>query len=80
MSTEHADAIVKELHRRTLRLDELRAGTAGNSSTIAHVRGEVIGLRGALGLVLGGTVPSGSADVAGAAYYQQWLSRQEPAG
>lgn len=80
MRTEPADAITAELHRRTLRLDELRADPAGNDTVINHVRGEVIGLRGALGIVLGGAVPGGTADAAGAAYYQQWLNSQEPAG
>lgn len=80
MSTEQADAITTELHRRTLRLEELHADPAGNDTAINHVRGEVIGLRGALGIVLGGTVPDGTADAAGAAHYQQWLNNQEPAG
>lgn len=79
MITEQADAITTELHRRTLRLDELRANPAGNDTALNHVRGEVIGLRGALGLALGGAVPDGTADAAGVAYYQQWLNRQDPA-
>ena len=80
MSTAQADAIATELHRRTLRLGELHADPAENDTVINHVRGEVIGLRGALGIVLGGAVPGGTADEAGAAFYQQWLTSQEPAG
>ncbi|WP_097964967.1 hypothetical protein [Streptomyces sp. or20] len=80
MTTPQADAIAAELHRRTLRLDELSTEPAGNRERINHVRGEVIGLRGALGIALGGSVPGGSADPAGAAYYQEWLNRQEPDG
>jgi len=80
VSTEQADAITMELHRRTLRLDTLCADPAGNDTATNHVRGEVIGLRGALGIVLGGSVPDGTADAAGAAYYQQWLDNQDTAG
>lgn len=80
MNSPHADAIAKELQRRATRLEELHASPATNSSRINHVRGEVIGLRGALGIVLGGTVPGGTADQLATAYYRQWLTRQDPAG
>ncbi|WP_093803878.1 hypothetical protein [Streptomyces sp. Wb2n-11] len=90
MSAEHADAIAKELHRRTTRLYELVATEAftaasrevseSSTSVAEHVRGEVIGLRGALGILLGGTVPGGTADQLALAYYEQWLNRQEPDG
>lgn len=79
MTSTHADAIAEELRRRATRLEELRADPIGNSSRINHVRGEVIGLRGALGIVLGGAVPGGTADKLGHAYYQEWLASQNPA-
>ncbi|MGW5989562.1 hypothetical protein ACWFRT_13685 [Streptomyces anulatus] len=80
MTTPQAEAIATELHRRILRLDELNTDPAENSERINHVRGEVIGLQGALGIALGGSVPGGTADPAGAASYQEWLNRQEPDG
>ncbi|MFF8610778.1 hypothetical protein ACF06X_33270 [Streptomyces sp. NPDC015346] len=90
MSTEHADAIAEELHRRTTRLYELAAAEAftaasrGNSEptnpVVEHVRGETIGLRGALGILLGGTVEGGTADQLALAYYEQWLIREATSG
>ncbi|MFF4338098.1 hypothetical protein [[Kitasatospora] papulosa] len=90
MSTEQADAIAKELHRRTTRLYDLVATNAfaavgrddsGPSTSVAeHVRGEVIGLRGALGILLGGSVPGGTADQFALAYYEQWLIREAASG
>ncbi|MGW4270860.1 hypothetical protein ACWEGQ_00480 [Streptomyces seoulensis] len=72
----YADKLATELHRRACRLHELRADLVANSDRINHVRGEVIGLRGALGIVLGGTVPGGTADRLAFTYYEQWLTRQ----
>ena len=80
MSSPHADAIAAELQRRATHLDELRADPAASMSRIDHVRGEIIGLQGALGIILGGTVPGGTADKAAFTYYQQWLDRQDQAG
>jgi len=90
MNSEQTDAIAAELHRRTTRLYELVAGKAFNASTpeasepsalrVEHVRGEVIGLRGALGILLGGTVPGGTADQLALSYYEQWLTRAGQAG
>lgn len=78
MSSTDADNLAHELHRRAARLTELRANPDSSTTTIAHVYGEVIGLRGALGIILGGTVQGGTADEHGADYYQQWLKRQPP--
>lgn len=69
------DAIAAELHRRTTRYD------SGDLPEYArdNVHGELIGLRGALGIALGETVAGGNADAAGRAYYAQWVAWQEPA-
>lgn len=72
-----ADAVVGELHRRAARLWELEADPDSLQSTLDEVRGEVIGLRGALGIVLGGTVPGSTADKLGRDYYTAWLARVE---
>lgn len=66
------DRLAAEYHRRRTRYDsgEIR-GYARH-----QVAGELIGLLGALGITLGGTVPAGDADIAGRAYYEQWLTRQ----
>lgn len=73
------DAVASELHRRAVRLEELRPfkQAACLGCPVVQVDGEVIGLRGALGIVLGGTVPGGTADERGQAYYQAWQARQE---
>lgn len=68
-----AYALAEELHRRTLRLTELAEAPDAPEATISEVRGEVIGLRGAIGIVLGGSVPGGTADRLGHDYYQDWL-------
>ena len=68
-----ADAIAEEIHRRAARMEELQDGP---ERVLVEVRGELIGLRGALGIALGYCVPGGSADEAGNAYYQQWLARR----
>ncbi|MFW3477327.1 hypothetical protein [Streptomyces microflavus] len=90
MSTEHADAIAKELHRRTTRLYELaateafaaasREGSGLPNPVVEHVRGETIGLRGALGILLGGNVAGGTADQLALTYYEQWLIREAAGG
>jgi len=85
MSSDQTDAIAQELHRRTTRLYELCATRAfatdreapeASTANIEHVRGEVIGLRGALGIALDGSVSGGDADQRALAYYQQWLTRE----
>jgi hypothetical protein len=73
-----ADALAAELHRRAVRLEELRPFRAPTclGCPAVQVDGEVIGLMGALGIVLGGQVPGGTADELGKAYYQSWIDRQ----
>jgi hypothetical protein len=72
-----SDAIAEEIHRRSARLAELRE--EGPERTLIEVRGEIIGLRGALGIALGHRVPGGAADAAGINYYEEWLARQHSA-
>ena len=75
--TTAADAVAAELHRRATRLEDFRKVKPSSCTfcPAVQVDGEVVGLRGALGIVLGGTVPGGNADQLGADYYQAWLSR-----
>lgn len=68
-----ADALAAEMHRRVKRMKELKRGNPARD----HVYGEVLGLRGAIGIALGAQVPGGSADVAGIDYYEAWVARQE---
>lgn len=70
-----ADDVAAELHRRIARLAGLRANPSVPQSTLRQVDGEVIGLRGALGIVLGGSVQGGSADELALTYYRVWLER-----
>jgi hypothetical protein len=72
-----ADAVAAELHRRTARVAVLKADPNSRQATVSEVRGEVLGLRGALGIVLGGSVPGGTADPLGNDYYQAWLTRTQ---
>jgi hypothetical protein len=73
-----ADALAAEWHRRHQRLEELTVskGPEAQVAIVEHVRGELIGLRGALGLLLGGKVQDGTADLLGWAYYREWCGRQ----
>ena len=77
-----ADALAAELHRRSVRLEELRPHKqpACLGCPAVQVHGEVIGLLGALGIALGGTVPGGTADEMGKAYYDAWRARQAKEG
>lgn len=74
-----ADALAAEWHRRNQRLEELTRsdGPEAQVAIVEHVRGELVGLRGALGILLGGQVEGGTADLLGWAYYQEWRERQE---
>ncbi|MFJ4473286.1 hypothetical protein ACIP2X_38130 [Streptomyces sp. NPDC089424] len=74
-----ADALAAEWHRRHERLEELSQskGPEAQAAIVQHLRGELIGLRGALGVLLGGQVEGGTADLLGWAYYQEWRRRQE---
>lgn len=77
--TPTADAIAAELHRRWERLEELNNDPERTEATERRrmqVHGELMGLRGALGIVLGGTVPGGSADHLGMAYHLAWTKRE----
>jgi hypothetical protein len=73
-----ADALAQEWHRRNQRLEELTSSKSPEAqvAVVEHVRGELIGLRGALGMLLGGQVQDGTADLLGWSYYQEWLARQ----
>lgn len=71
------DRVAAELHRRALRLEQLKADPGIAQSMLDEVRGELIGLRGALGIMLGGTVAGGQADAMALNFYEAWLSRQE---
>lgn len=72
-----ADALAAEMHRRARRLEQLRADPDAQESVRQHVYGEVLGLRGAIGIVLGHQVAGGDADVKGIHYYEAWCARQE---
>jgi hypothetical protein len=74
-----ADALAAEWHRRNRRLEELTKskGPEAQVAIVEHVRGELVGLRGALGVLLGGQVKGGTADLLGWAYCQEWRRRQE---
>lgn len=78
MISRQADAIAEELQRRLIRLNSLLPGLPADANLITHLRGELIGLRGALGIVLGGTVQHGEADRLGYDYHQKWQARQDP--
>lgn len=67
------DNIAEEIHRRAAHLEELRDAP---DHVRSEVRGELIGLRGALGIALGHRVAGGDADAAGINYYELWLARQ----
>jgi len=69
-----ADTLAAEWHRRNQRLEELTKsrGPEAQVAVVEHVRGELIGLRGALGVLLGGRVEDGTADLLGWSYYQEW--------
>jgi hypothetical protein len=79
-ATETADAIAAELHRRWERLNELQQDLDQSDAADRkrmQLHGEVMGLRGALGIVLGGTVPGGDADQRGMEYHLAWMKRQD---
>lgn len=79
--TATADRIAAELHRRTGHLQDRQDSGTLTEHIRTQVSGELIGLRGALGMALGHTVQQG-ADKAAKDYYQQWAYRQSngPAG
>ena len=77
-SQSSADALATEWHHRNQRLEELTKsnGPEAQVAIVEHLRGELIGLRGALGMLLGGQVQDGTADLLGWAYCQEWRGRQ----
>jgi hypothetical protein len=74
-----ADALAAEWHRRNQRLEELTSskGPEAQVAVVEHVRGELVGLRGALGMLLGARVQDGTADYLGWCYCQEWRRRQD---
>lgn len=72
-----ADILAAEWHRRYQRLEDLSRDPDTPATVLEHVRGELAGLRGALGVLLGGDVQGGTADLLGWSYYQEWRRRQE---
>lgn len=75
-----ANKVAVEIYRRMARLNDLQADPTARQSVVENVRGEILGLQGALGIVLGGTVPGGSADKLAQAYYGEWLKAKEAQG
>ena len=72
-----ADALAAELHRRWSRLDKVMKDPGATDGKRMQLQGEVMGLRGALGIVLGGTVSGGSADRLGMEHHVAWMARQQ---
>lgn len=72
-----ADTLAAEWHRRYQRLEDLSRDPDTPATVLEHVRGELVGLRGALGVLLGGQVEGGTADLLGWSYYQEWRRQQE---
>lgn len=72
-----AEALAAELYRRSQRMEELADDRDVCTGVKEQLHGELVGLRGALGIVLGGRVMGGTADQLGFAYYQGWLDRRE---
>jgi hypothetical protein len=71
------ERLTRELHRRSLRLDELGNDPTVLETVLMNVRGEVLGLQAALGMALGGVVSGGDADQRAYKHYRAWRSRQE---
>ncbi|MEW2393138.1 hypothetical protein AB0933_32735 [Streptomyces venezuelae] len=68
--------LTRELHRRATHLDTIRSAAEDEVPTDAWVMaiGEVQGLRGALGIALGGKVAGGDADERAQAHYLAWAA------
>lgn len=73
--TATADRIAAEIHRRSIHLQDRRDSGSVSENILRELRGELIGLHGALGMALGHTVQDG-ADKAARDYYQMWWNRQ----
>lgn len=70
-----ADALAAEAHRRSQRLKVLKMDFSVRVSVRDEVYGEVIGLRRAVGIALGGVVEGGLADRLGSVYCRDWVRR-----
>jgi hypothetical protein len=66
-----------ELHRRSLRLEQLGDDPTVAEGVLMNVRGEVLGLQAALGMALGGEVAGGDADRLAYEHYRTWCGQQE---
>jgi hypothetical protein len=75
-ATELVDRLTHELHRRSLRLEQLGDDPAVAEGVLMNVRGEVLGLQAALGMALGGEVAGGDADRLAHEHYTAWCARQ----
>lgn len=66
--------LTRELHRRATHLQTIRGASEDDVPTDAWVMvtGEVQGLRGALGIALGGRVAGGNADEMAQEHYRAW--------
>jgi hypothetical protein len=71
------EQLTRELHRRSLRLEELGEDPDVLETVLMNVRGEVLGLQAALGMALGGVVAGGDADQRAYEHYWEWCARQE---
>lgn len=69
-----ANSILREYHRR---MTHFQASPDRTPLATAQVQGELIGLRGALGIALGGEVQGGEADRLAAQKYQSWVASAE---
>ncbi|WP_033239975.1 hypothetical protein [Streptomyces albidoflavus] len=72
--TATSDALMREYHRRRTHIE---ARTDYTPLANAQVQGELIGLRGALGIALDGQVRGGEADRIAMQEYDRWLEGAE---
>lgn len=75
LDTATADRIAADIHRRSTHLQDRHHSGGVSENVLRELRGELIGLHGALGMALGHTVQDG-ADKAARDYYQMWWNRQ----
>lgn len=77
LTTNAADLILREYHRRLTHITKHQPYNVSQQS--AQLQGELIGLRGALGIALGGQVRGGKADRLAATRYAEWQDSAEAA-
>lgn len=70
------ERLTRELHRRSLRLEELGEDPDVQETVLMNVRGEVLGLQAAVGMALGGVVAGGDADQRAYAHYWEWCEQR----